>query len=203
MKLAQYCELFATPHGPQPLILFAVREIQRDLDVIGGRDLSRKSSDLARLLHIARYDAHEKSIPIVLVLIQSGARGRKSVIVKLFGPLIGPLHPKRYGNCILIEPQANLFIAVRWPAHKLTWLGDSRDHQGGNPIVRPSHCTFAWADLCGSFSLRGSRCWTAHNLTWLGDSRDHQGGNPIVRPSHCTLAWADLCGSFSLRLANS
>ncbi|VDO88641.1 unnamed protein product [Heligmosomoides polygyrus] len=41
-----------------------------------------------------------------------------------------------------------------WSAHKLTWLGDSRDHQGGNPIVRPLHCTFAWADLCGSFSLR-------------------------------------------------
>lgn len=31
MKLAQYCELFATPQGPQPLIfayLYAVREIQ-------------------------------------------------------------------------------------------------------------------------------------------------------------------------------
>ncbi|VDP22339.1 unnamed protein product [Heligmosomoides polygyrus] len=41
----------------------------------------------------------------------------------------------------------------RWTDHKLTWLGDSRDHQGVNPIVRPLHCTLAWADLCGSFSL--------------------------------------------------
>ncbi|VDO88639.1 unnamed protein product [Heligmosomoides polygyrus] len=31
------------------------------------------------------------------------------------------------------------------------------DHQGGNPIVRSSHCTLAWADLCGSFSLRSQR----------------------------------------------
>ncbi|VDP58494.1 unnamed protein product [Heligmosomoides polygyrus] len=44
---------------------------ERDLDVIVGQDLSRKSSDLARLLHIARCDAYENSNPVILVLIQS------------------------------------------------------------------------------------------------------------------------------------
>ncbi|VDP18239.1 unnamed protein product [Heligmosomoides polygyrus] len=81
---------------------------ERDLDVIVGQDLSRKSSDLARLLHIARCDAYENDNPAVLALIQSEDQStrRKSGIVILFGPL----DPKRYGNCIVVEPQGNRFI---------------------------------------------------------------------------------------------
>ncbi|VDP05686.1 unnamed protein product [Heligmosomoides polygyrus] len=87
---------------------------QRKLDVIVGQDLSRKSSDLARLLHIARCDAYENGNPAVLALIQSEDQStrRKSGIVILFGPLVGPLDPKRYGNCIVVEPQGNRFITA-------------------------------------------------------------------------------------------
>lgn len=83
--------------------------------MIVGQDLSRKSSDLARLLHIARRDAYENSNPVVLVLMLSGGQStrRKSGIAVLFGPLIGPFDPKRYGNCIVVEPQGNRFIIAR------------------------------------------------------------------------------------------
>lgn len=88
-----------------------------------------------------------------------------------------------FAVCSLWQPIANESIVSlmcnRPSAHKLTWLGGIRDHQGGSSMARLGHCTFGPGWPVGrsriemgpqlNFCVRGTafapplpNCWLRH-----------------------------------------